>query len=171
MKKYLKMNLDYLKYLLRHKWYVLCECKHQNILWRGLVHDLSKFLPSEFIPYRDWFYGDYGCNFDKDNPAWYEKFEHSLVKGRFENAWLKHQKRNKHHFQYWVLINDSDGIKPLRMPYKYQRELFADWVGAGQAITGDRYNIVGWYQKNKDKMIIENVTRQWIERDIAALEM
>jgi len=52
--KYLK----YLKYILKHKWYVMIECFKNGLIWRGLMHDLSKFLPSEFIPYANFFYGN-----------------------------------------------------------------------------------------------------------------
>jgi len=52
----------YLKYIIRHKWYVGIECFKMGVYWRGITHDLSKFLPSEFIPYAKYFYGDYGIN-------------------------------------------------------------------------------------------------------------
>ena len=47
----------YLSYVLRHRWFVFIECCKLGIPWRGLVHDLSKFIPSEFIPYARYFYG------------------------------------------------------------------------------------------------------------------
>jgi hypothetical protein len=51
-------HLKYLKYVLTHKWYVLLKCIELGIPWRGIVHDLSKFLPSEWSPYVEYFYGD-----------------------------------------------------------------------------------------------------------------
>lgn len=53
MIKYLK----YLRYLLRHKWYVGIECFKRGLYWRGIIHDMSKFRPAEFIPYTNFFYG------------------------------------------------------------------------------------------------------------------
>ena len=44
-------HLKYLCYVLRHKWYVFIECCKLGIPVRGLVHDLSKFRPSEWFPY------------------------------------------------------------------------------------------------------------------------
>lgn len=35
------------------------------------------------------------------------KYTEMGVKEAFDLAWLKHQKRNPHHWQYWLLINDS----------------------------------------------------------------
>lgn len=49
----------YFKYVLRHKWYVFLACLKYGLIWRGIVHDLSKFKPDEFIAYARFFYGDY----------------------------------------------------------------------------------------------------------------
>jgi hypothetical protein len=45
----IKMIIKYLNYLLRHKWYVGIECFKKGLIWRGLVHDLSKFLQANFF--------------------------------------------------------------------------------------------------------------------------
>ena len=34
----------YLWYVIRHKWFVGVECVKRGLWWRGLVHDLSKFV-------------------------------------------------------------------------------------------------------------------------------
>ena len=85
MKKY----LEYLKYIIKHKWFVLIECINYGIVWRGVIHDLSKLLPDEFIPYAKHFYGT-------DD-------EKKSVEDKFDKAWLLHQKRNKHH-RYQKLV-------------------------------------------------------------------
>jgi len=57
------------------------------------------------------------------------------------------------------------------MPPKYVREMIADWVGAGMAISG-RKDPNPWYKKNKDKMLLHKDTRQLVEYellDIASL--
>jgi len=55
MNKYLK----YLKYVLVHKYYVFIECFKVGLFWRGIMHDMSKFFPDEFLPYARYFYGEY----------------------------------------------------------------------------------------------------------------
>ena len=50
--KYIK----YLRYLIIHKFWVFIYCCQYGLYWRGIIHDLSKFLPSEFIPYANYFY-------------------------------------------------------------------------------------------------------------------
>lgn len=94
----------YLKYIVKHKYYVMIECFKMGIYWRGLTHDMSKFLPSEFFPYANYFYGNY--------PKLKEQVEYE-----FTVAWLKHQKRNPHHWQYWLLINDDSSNSYLMQQF------------------------------------------------------
>lgn len=144
-------HLKYLNYLIRHKWFVLLAgLKFKAPLWRLIIHDWSKFLPYEWFPYAESFYGGYG----KERP------QH--VKDTFDAAWNHHQKHNKHHFQYWVLIEDSGAAKPLEIPEKYLREMAADWGGAGRAITS-KWEVWDYYQKVKDKTLLHPKTRQRFE--------
>ena len=140
-------HLKYLQYVIKHKWYVFKEAYKLGIVWRGLTHDLSKFLPSEWFPYVEYFYGK--------NPSQCE----------FDKAWLKHQKRNKHHWQWWLLQEDEGQLKPIPMNDISRKEMLADWIGAGKAITGED-NLIEWYEKNKDKMILHHDTRVWVEEQI-----
>ena len=150
MDRYIK----YLKYLAKHKWYVFLEAYKLGIPWRGLVHDLSKFMPSEFFAYLNYFYPDPEENLEED-----EYFR----KKEFDKAWVEHQNYNKHHWQYWVLLKDDGTIKTLAMPYNYILEMIADWVGAGKAIHG-KNEVLEWYYKNKEKMIMHPTTRKVVER-------
>lgn len=80
----------------------------------------------------------------------------------FNTAWLHHQNRNKHHWQYWMLQNDQDGAELIDMPDLYILEMAADWYGAGRAITG-REKIGPWYIENQDKIQISYRTRKILE--------
>jgi hypothetical protein len=78
----------------------------------------------------------------------------------FDFAWLLHQKRNRHHWQWWVLPEDDGNIKAFDIPLRYRKEMLADWRGAGRALgTPDT---CAWYEKNKDKMMLRPGTRDWI---------
>jgi hypothetical protein len=139
-------QFKYLKYLLKHKWYVsIASIKIKSSIWRALVHDLSKFRISEWIHYANYFYSD-----------------GSLIE--FNYAWNAHQKCNKHHWQYWLLIHDNEKEKfqCLEMPLKYTKEMVADWAGAGKAITG-KWEVKEWYAKNKDNILIHQKTRIYVE--------
>lgn len=53
----MRRNWRYLKYILRHKWFALRACRACGVpLWRGLLHDWHKLLPSEWTPYLNTFY-------------------------------------------------------------------------------------------------------------------
>lgn len=47
----------------------------------------------------------------------------------------------------------------------YAKEMLADWQGAGRA-QGHGDNTLGWYAKNRDKMLLHPETRAWIEQQI-----
>ena len=140
----------YLNYILRHKWFVLVECFKVGLYWRGLTHDMSKLLPSEFFPYAHYFYG---------------KDINDQLQEEFDTAWLVHQKRNKHHPQYWIRIEDSGNIIPMKMPNVYRLEMLCDWIGAGMAKVG-KNDVVSWYDQNRKNVFLHEETREWIEKKI-----
>ena len=144
------MYYNYLKHLLRHKWFVFLYACEYGIPWLGIIHDFSKFLPWEFFPYAKYFYpGDSPNNRD-----------HGLD---FDVAWNHHQKHNKHHWQYYLLTNDNDvpQTRPLSIPERYILELISDWRGAGRAYGNP--NTLDWYNENKHKQTIHPDTRKRIE--------
>lgn len=80
----------------------------------------------------------------------------------FKYAWLHHQHRNKHHWQFWCLKEDSGKLLALDMPEKFIREMVADWVGAGYAING-RVEVQDWYAKNSQHMKLSERTKKRVE--------
>ena len=159
----IKRHFAYAKYLLRHRHFVMMACFKDGIYWRGLVHDLSKFRPDEWIPYARFFYEPDGTKKTRREKNGYYKPTDTGDKD-FGFAWLLHQKRNKHHWQWWVLPEDEGGIKALPMPPIYIHEMVCDWRGAGRAqgVT-DWYNPRRWYEINKNKMQLHPETRFLLE--------
>jgi len=155
----IKRILIYLSYILRHKWFVFVECYREGLIWRGIIHDLSKFRPSEFFPYA---YHDWNADLAKRDETGYYKPTDTGDKA-FDFAWLLHQKRNRHHWQWWILPEDEGGIKILEMSDKYLLEMICDWKGAGRA-QGNKTNCWDWYQHNKDKMQLNPKTRSRLEK-------
>lgn len=161
------IHLKYLTYLLRHKWFVLIAgLKIKAPLWQLLVHDLSKFLPSEWKPYAQYFYWTQEQK-DIETTAAFCKYGicegapwGHFVSDRFSVAWNYHQKRNKHHWQYWLLKNDDGETFPVGMPTDYIYEMVADWSGAGRALNGE-WEVKSWYLKNYHKILI-----QWEDRNL-----
>ena len=155
--------LQYLKYVLVHKFFVfVAGLKTKTPIWLLIIHDWSKFLPDEFFPYADYFNNKpiieafrlYGIA--EAAPFGY------FTRERFNRAWLYHQRRNPHHWQYWYLMQDNDPNMPIPMPEKYAREMVADWAGAGRAITG-KWETLEWYEKNKEKILLRPETRYLVE--------
>lgn len=156
----MKSHLKYLSYVLRHKWFVFLACRELGIPWLGIIHDWSKFRPDEWVPYVKYFYERPGTV--RDESGYYKPYDTGAPD--FDYAWLLHQKRNKHHWQWWVLPCDEDGVKVLPIPDKYRREMLADWKGAGQAQGTP--NTAHWYTKNSHKLQLHPETRDWIEEQI-----
>lgn len=147
-----KRHLSYLKYVLRHKCFVFVACYQMGVpFWVALLHDWDKFLPDEWFPYARTFYKPDGSKQYVESPE-------------FTNAWNTHQKRNKHHWQYWMITWDRGETECLPMPDLYRREMLADWMGAGKALgKPDTY---AWWESNRDKIKLHPETRAWIESHI-----
>lgn len=140
-----------LKYLIKHKWLVFrYGLKYKVPLWRLIIHDWQKFTPIEFRAYAYTFYGPWNY---KDRPEW-------LVK-EFDRAWLHHIHHGPHHWQHWILHQDTEGTKVLEMPEVYVREMVADWCGANHAVNG-KLDVYNWYAKTKDKQIMHPTTRHLV---------
>jgi hypothetical protein len=169
----MKKHWLYLKYVVRHKWHVFWACfwianslsDEGNwrmcfaLLWRGIKHDWTKFLPSEWSPYAEYFYGA------KRPDIGTKGYNHALHQddGAFNVAWNYHQKRNDHHWQYWVIMYDDGKVFPLPMPEICRWEMIADWRGAGKA--QGKPKTWEWYEVNKDKQTMETSTREWCDKE------
>lgn len=149
----MRAHWQYLKYVLRHKLFVFQECRLLGVpLLVALWHDWDKFMPDEWLPYVHTFYAPDGSKQYKEGPA-------------FAAAWNLHQKRNKHHWQFWMLTWDRGNTDCLPMPDLYRREMLADWHGAGRAINGVK-ETGAWYAKMRDKMHLHPETRAWVDAQL-----
>ena len=70
--------------------------------------------------------------------------------------------RNKHHWQYWLSIEPGRDPEPLKIPEIYVREMVADWIGAGIAITGED-NVLLWWNDNATNIWLHPDTREMVE--------
>lgn len=113
-------------------------------------HDASKTDPEEYFPYDDYFYL-------KKNNRSFETVE------RFNKAFLIHMHRNPHHWQYWVLTDDSngDGEKVIEMPLSYIFEMICDWWSFSWR-AGDLTTIFTWWDEHKDWIRFHKRTRRTV---------
>jgi hypothetical protein len=146
--------IRYLWYVVRHKWFVFLACLRYRLVWRGILHDLSKLRPSEFFPYANFFYGPKKKQV-RDETGYYKPTD--TGDEAFDFAWLLHQKRNRHHWQWWILPYDDGGFKAFPIPERDLKEMLCDWIGAGRAQgTPDT---MAWWKKNHGQMVLEPKTR------------
>lgn len=163
----MKSHWLYLKYVLRHKWYVFLACLGYGLVWRGIKHDWSKFLPSEWFPYKQFFYGN-GMTREEASAIGYNFPCSEEVEMAFEKAWNHHQKFNDHHWQYWVRLGDDGTTLPLFMPDVSRKEMIADWMGAGKALGKPK--TWEWYEKSKGNMQLHPETRIWVGLEMQRLK-
>ena len=114
-----------------HRRLVRKYCFKLGLYRQGMMHDLSKYSPSEFIP---------GVKYYQDghrSPNNAQREDEGVSK-----AWLHHKGRNKHHFEYWIDY-DVDGnstiLAGMKMPVKYVAEMFCDRVAASRIYNKEKY--------------------------------
>ncbi len=162
-------HIRYLRYVVIHKWFVLIACLRRGLIWQGVIHDWSKFLPSEWMPYAEFFYGFKPTDEERRQARIAVNHEYpstEYIRGRFDVAWLKHQHRSPHHWQHWILREDSGATFPIAMPRRYALEMLCDWDGAGRAITGKSGGTPAWYSKNRDRIQLHPETRALVETEL-----
>jgi len=158
-------HLRYLAYVARHKWFVARACAQEGLLWRGIAHDWHKMLPSEWFPYVEFFYGK-NAKPVKDETGYYKPTD--TGNAAFDFAWLLHQKRADHHWQWWILPEDEGGEKVIEMSPEARLEMVCDWCGASMAQGhGGWRGVVTWYEQHAAKMRLGPTTRLWVETFLA----
>lgn len=112
----------------KHRHAVCRHCFKAGIPLRGLLHDLSKYSPTEFFAGAKYYQGNRSPN-EKQR----ELFGYS-------SAWLHHKGRNRHHFEYWCDVDPVLKVyKPVKMPVKFFKEMFCDRVAASKIYQGKNY--------------------------------
>lgn len=165
-------HLRYARYVAIHKLYVFAAGIaiggwSPRWLWRLLIHDSSKLRPSEWTPYVAMFYG----------PPTEDAEVKKQRQARFNYAWLLHQHRNPHHWQHWMLKEDSGKMIVLTPPAHIVDEMVADWIGAGTKIL--RWpsfaeavaSTIAWYAQNRERIILREHARARVEETLHALAM
>jgi len=137
-----------------------------NAPFKGVVLDVR---PDRGQP------GEVACLVECDSqprPFWawpYEIVRRIEVDAAFDRAWLHHQHANPHHWQHWLLRMDDGPTVAIEMPEHFAREMVADWMGAGRAITG-RWEVAEWYAKNRERIELHSQTRTLVDGLVAPRE-
>ena len=138
----------------KHRFTVLKLCIKAGIPFRGLVHDLSKYSPTEFFESAKYYNG-------KNSPIHNCKKENGYSK-----AWLHHKGRNKHHQEYWYDYA-APTTNPV-IPYKYTVEMLCDSLSAGMTYKGKEFTkeYPLWYWKNVKNMDLFHPKMQAFFEDV-----
>lgn len=121
---------NHFKTITYHRLLVMQGCFQVGLYVQGLLHDLSKYSPTEFIVGARYWQGDRSPNNAEREDIGYS------------SAWLHHKGRNKHHYEYWMDYSTHDikgGMSPAPMPTRYVVEMFMDRVAACKVYHKDAY--------------------------------
>lgn len=136
----IKNAFRHFKTITKHKILVFKFCCKCGIIWQGIVHDLSKYSPTEFLEGAKYFHGD-------KSPIVYCK-----KKEGYSKAWLHHVGHNKHHHEYWYDYDTTDQT-PI-MPYKCIVEMICDNIASGMTYQGKNWTNqtqFDFFNKRQDK--------------------
>lgn len=140
------MNFRYFAHLLRHKWRVMVIGRRLGVpVWQLVVHDWSKFTPSEWEPYAT-------------------RFEYGTEDERWYRASLAHIHRNPHHWEHWIHVDAGGQTHAVEIPERFAREMLVDWIAASQD-----NDVRVWYAQRRDLIVLHLATRElidgWMERN------
>ncbi len=153
----------HLKTITYHKYLVAKGCFCVGLYRQGILHDLSKYSPSEFWIGVKYFQGNRSPNNAERE-----------CKG-YSSAWLHHKGRNKHHYEYWVDYSSQSGEElfvPVPMPEKYIAEMIMDRIAASKVYQGKNYTNdapLKYYLLGKDRIPIHPQTAETLEKMLRML--
>lgn len=144
------------KTITEHKILVMKGCFRLGLYKQGLLHDMSKYTPAEFLVGAKYYQGIQSPN----------NAERKAI--GYSSAWLHHKGRNKHHYEYWLdySAHVGEGIIPVKMPDCYIAEMFVDRVAASKIYNKGHYTDdipLKYYQQGKSYALMHEYTREKLE--------
>jgi hypothetical protein len=146
-----------------HKYLVAKGCFAVGLYRQGILHDMSKYSPTEFRVGAKYFQGTRSPNNAEREDIGYS------------SAWLHHKGRNKHHFEYWIDYSADGGegsLAGMKMPDKYIVEMVMDRIAASKVYMKDKYtdrSPLEYYNRSKSKIILHPHTRKMLEHLLTML--
>lgn len=148
------MNIwGHFKTITQHKLLVMKYCFKAGLYKRGLLHDLSKYSPAEFIPGAIYYQGTRSPN-NAEREA----------KG-YSSAWLHHKGRNRHHLEYWTDYQNGSEAKivAVEMPKIFVAEMLCDRIAASRIYKKSAYTDASayeYYMHSKERAVIHPKTEE-----------
>ena len=142
----------HLRTITAHKLLVQKYCFKVGLYRQGLLHDLSKYSPTEF-----WSGAKYYQGTRSPNAAEREE------KG-YSEAWIHHKGRNRHHYEYWTDMSPvTRCYEPVPMPRKYLAEMVMDRRAACMTYQGKDYtdgSALAYFEKSRERELMHPKTKQ-----------
>ena len=148
---YLKNFFKHLKTITRHRHMVMKYCFKCGMYKQGLLHDLSKYSPTELFTSVKYYVGT-------SSPINFERKENKVSK-----VWLHHKGRNMHHPEYWIDKSLESGLyEPTVIPFKYIAESVLDRIAAAKNYNKEnfiRYDVEHYYLKEEKTIPMCNIVK------------
>ena len=157
--------IAHFKTITKHRNLVCKYCFRLGLYRQGLLHDLSKYSPTEF-----WRGAKYYLGYRSPNDAERKQTGVSL-------AWLHHKGRNRHHLEYWIDYRIIKGrpttMGGYKMPMRYVAEMFCDRIAASRIYLKEKYTDAAsydYFMHSKDHLLIHPETSNEIETMLRILK-
>lgn len=155
--------LKHLHTINHHKRLVMQGCFAVGLYRQGLLHDLSKYTPTEFLVGCKYYQGTMSPNNAEREARGYS------------SAWLHHKGRNKHHMEYWMDYGVPErrngvvvhkGICGMKMPMRYVVEMYIDRVAASKNYQKSHYtkrSPLEYYLNGRQVHVLHDDTKELLE--------
>ncbi len=155
---------NHFKTITQHKLLVARGCFKVGLYRQGILHDLSKYSPTEFLVGAKYYQGN-----RSPNNAEREATGASA-------AWMHHKGRNRHHYEYWTDYSDDPKkrgcVVPVPMPDRYIAEMIVDRIAASKVYKGEDYTDAApleYYLQGNAGRLIHPATARKLERMLRLL--
>ena len=150
--------INHFRTITTHKIIVMKGCFRVGLYKQGILHDLSKYSPTEFWTGVKYYQGTRSPNAAEREAIGYSK------------AWLHHKGRNKHHFEYYVDFFPKDKDHPIMfapMQKQYVVEMFIDRVAACKVYNKDKFTVndpLDYYNLGDTGQFLHPYTKKLLEK-------
>lgn len=138
-----------------HRFLVMAGCFRVGLYRQGLTHDLSKYMPTEFMIGAKYYQGTRSPNAAERQD-----------KG-FSEAWMHHKGRNRHHYEYWTDMNPQTRVyEPVQMPTHYLVEQIMDRRAACMVYQGKDYaddSAYNYFMHSRERQLMHPENRRQLE--------
>ena len=153
----------HLKTITTHKMRVMKYCFRVGLYRQGLLHDMSKYGPTEFLVGAKYYQGNRSPNNAEREDIGYS------------SSWLHHKGRNKHHLEYWIDYAPELGYQMggMEMPVNYVVEMFCDRMAASKTYRKELYtdrDPFDYYINSKNSYLLHPETKSLLEELLTMLK-